>query len=36
MRAVCELGFGGIESALTGRSVDLPNLNRTRKIYANG
>lgn len=36
MRAVCEIGFGGIESALTGQPVRLPNLNRARKIYANG
>jgi len=36
LRAVCEIGFGGIESALTGRPVLLPNLNRTRRIYANG
>ncbi|MDB6126422.1 MAG: hypothetical protein JWM35_318 [Verrucomicrobia bacterium] len=36
MRAVCEVGFGGIESALTGQPIALPNVNRTRKIYANG
>lgn len=36
MRAVCEIGFGGIESALTGRRIALPNGNRARKIYANG
>lgn len=34
--AVCEIGFGGIESALTGRRVLLPNANRTRLIHANG
>ena len=34
--AVNELGFAGIESALTGRRIELPNTNRTRKIFANG
>ncbi len=36
MRAVCEIGFGGIESVLSGKRIALPNVNRTRKIYANG
>jgi predicted dehydrogenase len=34
--AVNEIGFGGIESALTGRRIELPNLNRSRKVFANG
>ncbi|HUT32748.1 MAG TPA: Gfo/Idh/MocA family oxidoreductase [Planctomycetota bacterium] len=35
-RIVNELGFAGIESVLTGRRIELPNANRTRRIYANG
>ena len=34
--AVHEIGFGGIESLLTGRRVEIPNQNRTRKIFADG
>ena len=34
--AVNELGFAGIESVVTGRRVELPNRNRSRRIYANG
>jgi len=34
--AVNELGFAGIESVLTDRRIELPNRNRTRKIFANG
>jgi predicted dehydrogenase len=34
--AVNELGFGGIESALTNKRIELPNKNRTRRIFANG
>ncbi|OGV73344.1 MAG: hypothetical protein A3K19_26585 [Lentisphaerae bacterium RIFOXYB12_FULL_65_16] len=34
--AVNELGFGGIESVITGQRVALPNTNRARKIFANG
>jgi len=34
--AVNELGFGGIESLHTGLRIELPNTNRTRKVYANG
>lgn len=34
--AVHELGFGGIESALTGRRITLPNTSRSRRIFANG
>ena len=33
---VHELGFAGIESALTDRRVTLPNANRTRRVWANG
>ena len=33
---VHELGFGGIESVLTGKRVELPNVARGRKIWANG
>ncbi len=33
---VNELGFAGIESALTARRIELPNANRSRRIYANG
>ena len=33
--AVHEIGFGGIESIATGKRIELPNLNRTRKIFAN-
>jgi len=33
---VNELGFAGIESVLTGRRIELPNANRSRRIYANG
>ena len=35
-RAVHEIGFAGIESALTNRRVELPVANRTRKVFANG
>lgn len=34
--AVHETGFAGIESILTGQRVELPNVNRSRKIFANG
>ena len=34
--AVHELGFAGIESALTHRRIELRNQNRTRRIFANG
>lgn len=34
--AVAEIGFGGIESLLSGRPIDLPNRQRTRRIFANG
>lgn len=34
--AVHEIGFAGIESVLTGERVMLPNLNRGRKVFANG
>lgn len=34
--AVHETGFAGIESMLTGKRVTLPNVNRTRKVFANG
>ena len=34
--AVHEIGFAGIESVLTNRRVELPNTNRTRKVFANG
>ena len=33
---VNELGFAGIESALTGQRVTIPNQNRSRMVYANG
>ncbi len=33
---VHEIGFAGIESIHTGHRVELPNQNRTRKIFANG
>ena len=33
---VNEVGFAGIESALTGKRVTLPNVNRMRKVHANG
>jgi len=33
---VNELCFAGIESALTGRRIELPNANRSRRIWANG
>ena len=36
MVTVHELGFAGIESALTDQRVALPNTNRTRKVWANG
>lgn len=35
-RMVHEIGFAGIESALTGRRVTIPGTNRARKVYANG
>jgi len=34
--AVHEIGFGGIESMISGRRIELPNKNRTRKVFANG
>jgi len=34
--AVHEVGFAGIESVLTNQRIELPNQNRTRKIFANG
>lgn len=34
--AVNEIGFAAIESTLTQRRIELPNSQRTRKIYANG
>lgn len=34
--AVHEVGFAGIESALTDRRVALPNTNRQRRVFANG
>ncbi len=34
--AVHEIGFAGIESVLTDRRVTLPNVNRQRKVFANG
>lgn len=33
---VNEVGFAGIESALTGRRITLPNVNRSRRVHANG
>jgi len=36
LMAVAEIGFGGIESLLSDRRVDLPNRQRTRRIFANG
>jgi predicted dehydrogenase len=35
-QVVNELGFAGIESVLTGRRIELPTANRSRRIYANG
>jgi predicted dehydrogenase len=34
--AVNEIGFAAIESALTGKTIELPNVNRHRLIWANG
>lgn len=34
--AVNEIGFAGIESALTGRRIELPNAHRSRRVFANG
>jgi predicted dehydrogenase len=34
--AVHEIGFAGIESVLTNQRVEIPNENRTRRIFANG
>ncbi len=34
--AVHEVGFAGIESVLTDQRVTIPNVNRTRKVFANG
>ena len=34
--AVHEIGFAGIESTLTNQRIQLPNENRTRKVFANG
>lgn len=33
---VHEIGFAGIESILTGRRIELPNQNRSRRIFADG
>ena len=33
---VHEIGFATIESILTDRRIELPNVNRTRKFFANG
>jgi len=33
---VHEIGFAAIESIATGRRVEVPNVNRTRKVFANG
>lgn len=33
---VHEVGFGAIESIYTGRRVDLPNVDRERRVFANG
>ncbi len=33
--AVNETGFAAIESILTGRRIELPNTNRSRKLFAN-
>jgi predicted dehydrogenase len=35
-RVVNEIGFAGIESALSGEAVALPNTHRERRIFANG
>lgn len=34
--AVNEIGFGVIESSITGKTIDIPSQNRNRLIYANG
>jgi predicted dehydrogenase len=34
--AVHETGFAAIESILTGQRVEIPNVNRGRKVFANG
>ena len=34
--AVHEICFAGIESVLTNRRIEIPNENRTRRIFANG
>ena len=34
--AVHEIGFGAIESILTGQRITLPSARRTRRIFANG
>jgi predicted dehydrogenase len=34
--AVHETGFAGIESVHTGKRITLPNVNRARKVFANG
>lgn len=34
--AVHEIGFAGIESVLTRQRMLLPNINRTRRVFANG
>lgn len=34
--AVHEIGFAGIESVLTDQRITLPNVNRERKVWANG
>ncbi len=34
--AVHETGFAAIESILTGQRIEIPNVNRGRKVFANG
>ena len=34
--AVHEIGFAGIESVLRDQRIEVPNANRTRKVFANG
>jgi hypothetical protein len=34
--AVHEIGFAAVESILRHKRVELPNANRTRRIFANG
>jgi predicted dehydrogenase len=35
-KTVHEIGFASIESMITGKRIEIPTTNRTRKIYANG